>query len=196
MIPAVYAFSRFVCWLMLRAFWRLEVVGVEHIPPTGPLIVACNHVSYFDPPALGAAATRPIAYMAKGQLFAIPLLGRLIAALGAFPIERSRGDVAALKAAAALVARGAALGIFPEGTRNRHGGVKPQMGVALLASWTGAPVVPAYVAGTERVARFRRIRVGFGEPLRFESNGKARRDDLANWTDELMRRIRALGETL
>lgn len=196
MIPAVYALGRFACWLPLRSVWRLQVVGAEHIPPSGPLIVACNHVSYFDAPALGAAATRPLAYMAKRQLFALPLLGTLLPALGAFPVDRKRGGVAALNAAAGLVAGGTALGIFPEGTRNRRGDVQPQMGVALLASWTGAPVVPAYVAGTAQVARLTRIRVGFGEPLRFQGDGKARRDDLANWTDELMRRIRALGETL
>ncbi len=180
---------------MLRSFWRLRVAGTEHIPPNGPLIVACNHVSYFDPPALGAAATRPLAYMAKRQLFRIPLLGPLISALGAFPVDRSRGDVAAIKAAVGLLSKSAALGIFPEGTRNLKRDIQPQMGVALLAARTGAAVVPAYVSGTAQVRRLARIGVAFGEPLRFETTGKATRDDLAKWTAELMRRIDALGET-
>jgi len=192
--PTVYRLSRFVCWALLRTFWRLRVAGTEHIPPRGPLIVACNHVSYFDPPALGAAATRPLGYMAKRQLFLIPLLGPLLRALGAFPVDRSRGDVAAIKAALELLSKGAAMGIFPEGTRNMKRDIKPQMGVALLASRTGAAVVPAHVSGTARVRRLARIGVAFGEPLRFESPGKATRDDLAKWTLELMRRIDALGE--
>jgi len=193
--PTVYRFSRFVCFVVLRTFWRFRVAGTEHVPPRGPLIVACNHVSYFDPPALGAASPRPLAYMAKRQLFRIPLLGPLLSALGAFPVDRSRGDVAAIKAALDLLSKGAAMGIFPEGTRNTKRDIKPQMGVALLAARTGAAVVPAHVSGTSGVRRLTQIGVRFGEPLRFESTGKATRDDLAKWTMELMRRIDALGET-
>ncbi len=195
MIAPVYALGKFVSWLVLRTIWRLRVTGVERVPRSGPLIVACNHVSYLDPPALGAAAPRPLVYMAKSELFRIPVFGPLIRALGAFPIERGRGDIAALKAAAGVLEDGAALGIFPEGTRNLSGDVKPQMGVALLAMRSGATVVPAYVGGTARTAGFKRIVVAFGEPLRFEGNGKATRAELAKWTEELMRRIYGLRET-
>ncbi len=190
----LYAVCRFASWTLLRTIWRFRTIDAHLVPRDGPLIVACNHVSYLDPPALGVAAPRQIAYMAKTELFAIPVLGALIDGLGAFPVDRSRGDVAAIKAAAKVLERGAALGIFPEGTRNLKGDVRPQMGVALLASLSGATVVPAYVNGSAEAKRLRRITVAFGEPLRFEAGRQARREALAKWTDELMRRIYELRE--
>ncbi len=192
----LYAVCRFGSWLFLRTIWRFRVVDAHLVPTTGPLIVACNHVSYLDPPALGVAAPRQISYMAKHELFAIPVLGPLITGLGAFPVDRSRGDVAAIKSAAAVLGEGAALGIFPEGTRNLTGDVKAQMGVALLASLSAATVVPAYIHGSRDARRLRRITVVFGEPLRFEPGQKARREALAKWTEELMARIYGLREKI
>jgi 1-acyl-sn-glycerol-3-phosphate acyltransferase len=195
MIPAVYAACKFGSWAYLRVTRGYRVEGAERIPATGPLIIACNHVSYFDPPALGAAVSRPVSYMAKSELFAIPILGPLIRALGAFPVDRSRGDVAAMKAAVRVLQAGAVLGIFPEGGRNLDGTKVPQMGVALVASWSGATVIPAHVSGTSQGKRSGPVIVRFGEPLRFAPGQKARREDLAKWTDELMGRIYALRET-
>ena len=180
----------------LRLGWRLRVHGAERVPLSGPLIVACNHVSYFDPPALGVALPRPVHYMAKVDLFRIPILGTLIRWLGAYPVDRSRGDVAAFKRSVEVLRSGAAIGIFPEGTRNKTGTVRPQIGIALLAARSGAPVLPAYVSGTARAHRFARIDVVFGEPVRLGADEKASREDMANWTNEIMARIGALRETL
>ena len=188
-----YGFARGAVGLVLRTVWRLRVHGAENVPLTGPLIVACNHVSYLDPPALGVALPRPVSYMAKHELFAIPILGPTIARLRAFPVDRSRGDVAAIKRSVEILRGGAAVGIFPEGTRNRSGEVRAQFGAALLASLSGAPVLPAYVSGTAHANRLARIDVAFGEALHF--GRKARREDLAKWTDEIMARILALRET-
>ncbi len=196
MIPAVYGVCKFASWAYLRVFRRFRVVGLERVPAAGPLIVACNHVSYLDPPALGAALPRPVSYMAKIELFRIPVLGPLIRALGAFPVDRSRGDVAAIKAAVKVLQQGAVFGIFPEGGRNPEGSKQPQMGVALLASLSGATVIPAYLSGTSGANRFAPVTVRFGEPVRFDPGQKARRDDLAKWTNELMSRIYALRETV
>jgi 1-acyl-sn-glycerol-3-phosphate acyltransferase len=168
------------------------VHGAHRVPATGPLIVACNHVSYFDPPALGVAMPRPIHYMAKVELFRMPVLGPLIERLNAFPVDRSRGDVAAIKRAVEVLRTGAAIGIFPEGTRNRRGDIKPQYGVALLAALSEAPILPAYVAGSARARRLGRIEVFFGEPLFLARGQKATREDLAKWTDEIMTAIYAL----
>lgn len=181
---------------MLRMFWRLHVHGAERVPLSGPLIVACNHVSYFDPPALGVAMPRPIHYMAKQELFDIPVLGRVISWLNAFPVDRSRGDRAAIKRSLQVLQNGAALGIFPEGTRNTTGEVQPQLGVALLASLAKAPILPAFVSGSAAANRFGRIDVVFGEPMEFGSGQKATREDLAKWTDQIMARVYALGETI
>ncbi len=195
-VPAVYALCRFGSWVILRTIWGLRVVGAERVPAMGPLIVACNHVSNLDPPTLGVAVPRRVTYMAKVELFQIPVLGQLISALGAFPVDRSRGDIAAIKRAIAVLERGACLGIFPEGGRNQDGSKLPQMGVALLASMSGATVIPAYVSGTSQAHRLARVTVIFGEPYRFEPGQQARRDDLAKWTGELMDRIFALRERL
>ncbi|MGH7727180.1 MAG: lysophospholipid acyltransferase family protein [Vulcanimicrobiaceae bacterium] len=179
-----------------RLGWRLRVYGAERVPKSEAMIVVANHVSYFDPPLLGAAMPRPVAYLAKRELFSIPVLGPTIRTLGAFPIDRSRGDLGAFRRALGALEAGLALGIFPEGTRNREGRVRPQLGSAMLAFRTGVPVVPAYLAGTRDLRRSRQVAVAFGEPFAFGNKQKATREELSKATDEIMRRIYALGETL
>jgi 1-acyl-sn-glycerol-3-phosphate acyltransferase len=191
-----YDFSRSVVIVILRTVWRFRTSGLENVPRSGPLIVACNHISYLDPPALGAAMPRPVSYMAKHELFKIPILGPVIARLNAFPVDRTRGDAAAIKRAVAVLREGAALGIFPEGTRNKDGTVKPQSGVALLHYLSGAPILPAYVGGTGDARRLARISVVFGEPVSYTTGEKASREDMANWTGDIMTKIYALRETL
>lgn len=178
--------------------FRMEVRGAENVPATGPLVIASNHMSYVDPVALGVACPRPILYMAKLELFRIPVLGPLIRAVGAYPVERGRGDIAAIRSSLRRLEEGCAIGIFPEGTRNLRGDARVHTGVALLASLGNAPVVPAFVRGGDRVKRFGKLQVAFGEPLRLREGqtGKASREDLAKWADMIMARIRALGETL
>jgi 1-acyl-sn-glycerol-3-phosphate acyltransferase len=195
-ITGIYRFCRAAVILLARTAWGMRVVGAENVPLHGPLIVACNHVAYLDPPLLGAAAPRRISYMAKIELFRIPVLGPLIRALGAFPVDRSKGDVGAIRVSVRTLREGVAVGIFPEGGRNPDGRNQPKTGAALLAQLSGAPVVPAYVSGTSG-ARFRHpITVAFGKPLYFVKDGqKAPREALSKWTDELMREIAALRES-
>jgi 1-acyl-sn-glycerol-3-phosphate acyltransferase len=189
-----YALCRTLILILLHVLWRFRVRGVEHIPLKGGVIVAANHVSVFDPPALGCALPRQLTYMAKSELFRNPLFGRLILALGAYPIERGRGDVGAIKRSVALLREGRALAMFPEGTRNFEGKRGAQAGAALLAGLAGVPIVPAYIGGTDGAARLARITVTFGAPLQVERSQKASREELAKLTDEVMGRIRALKE--
>jgi 1-acyl-sn-glycerol-3-phosphate acyltransferase len=206
-----YDFAKFVCGIPLRTVWRLRAVGSEHVPRTGPLIVASNHISFFDPPALGVALPRPLHYMAKQELFDIPLFGPTIRATNAFPVDRSRGDIGAIKRTVEMLRAGNAVAIFPEGGRNKDGQAKARPGVALLAALSGAPIVPAYIDGTHGVRQFRPITVVFGEPFvpgeaavpGYEAPSeptraarKATREDLAKWTDDIMNRIFALQEQL
>ena len=191
-----YRFAQLVVSTLLRIWNGLRIVDVGNVPAEGAVILACNHAAYLDPPTLGCGLRRPVAYMAKSELFHIPVLATVIRALGAFPVDRSRGDVAAFKAANEVLARGEVLGIFPEGTRNKNGRGTPQLGVALLASRSGATVVPAYVSGTSQAKRRAKVTVVFGEPFRFELGRKARRDDLAKWTEDLMLKIYALRENI
>jgi 1-acyl-sn-glycerol-3-phosphate acyltransferase len=182
--------------LFMRSLWRLEVTGLENVPITGPLVVACNHVSYVDPVALGCALPRPFWYMAKSELFAIPVLGPAIALVNAFPVDRSKGGLAAIRKSVSILKEGKAIGIFPEGTRNLKGEAEEKGGAALLASLSGALVLPAAVVGSARASKLGKIRVAFGQPIRVERNRKAAGDDLEKWTQEIMSRIRGLEEQI
>lgn len=190
-----YAFIRGIAKLLFLTFWRFRVRGTENVPRDGGMIVAANHISYFDPPAVGCALPRQLTYMAKSELFKIPLFGKFIASVGAYPIERGKGDIGAIKRSVALLRGGHAIAMFPEGTRNFEGKSGAQAGAALLASLAGVPIVPAYIDGTDAVARLAPITVTFGAPIVIERSQKATRDELAKITDEVMARIRGLRET-
>ena len=194
MNPRKYDNAANVIRWMMRTFWRTKAYGTENVPLDGPLIVACNHLSYLDPPAMGCFCPRRISYMAKKELFEIPVLGAVIRALGAYAVDRRGSATAAIKRSLEVLEAGGAVGIFPEGTRNRSGDVVPQTGVALLAALAGAPVVPASVRGTDRAPRLGRIDVAFGAPLELPAGRKATRDDLAKFTLAIMNAIEDLAE--
>ena len=196
MNPPLYWFVRGLCRLLLLVVWRFRSIDAQRVPADGPVILACNHVSYFDPVVLGVGVTRPVTYLAKKELFALPLLGPLIVGLGAYSLDREAGGVAAVRAALRALKDGRCIGIFPEGGRNRDGTAQDKGGAALLAALSGAPVVPAAITGTRDPKRFRQIRVVYGEPLRIERQRKADGDDLEKWTSEIMRRVRALEESI
>jgi 1-acyl-sn-glycerol-3-phosphate acyltransferase len=191
-----YDFSSATVRLMARTLWRAQASGMENVPRDGPLIVACNHVSYLDPPVMGCFVPRRISYMAKKELFTMPVLGSVIRGLGAYAVDRDGSATAAIKRSLEVLRRGGTVGIFPEGTRNRSGDVMPQAGVALLASLAKAPVVPACILGSDRALRLGQIKVAFGPPLALPAGRKASRESLAKFTDEIMSAIRTLAESM
>jgi 1-acyl-sn-glycerol-3-phosphate acyltransferase len=182
--------------LMARTLWRARVYGTANVPAAGPLIVACNHVSYLDPPLMGCLSPRRISYMAKKELFAVPLLGTVIRGLGAYSVDRHGSAAAAIKRSLKVLEAGGAVGIFPEGTRNRSGAALPQTGVALLASLARVPVVPACIHGSDRALRLGRIEVAFGVPLTLPEGRKATREDLAKFTGDIMKAIEVLAGSI
>jgi 1-acyl-sn-glycerol-3-phosphate acyltransferase len=194
----LYAFLKPMVVAVLRALFRLRVVGTEHVPRSGPLLLAANHVSVFDPPVVGAAAARPLQYMAKAELFGVAGLGWLIRNLNAHPVQRDGADASALRHALSLLREGKALLVFPEGTRGVEGQLGPgRAGAGMLAAHSEAPVVPVYVRGTGAVlpkgARYPRrapITVAFGPPLRFTSERGKRRYQAIS--DEIMAGIARL----
>lgn len=193
---SLYAVAKFIIRIVSRLLWRLRVYGADNVPRNGPLIVACNHISLADPPVLGAACPRRIHYMAKRQLFAIPVFGPLIRALGAYPVDREGSATGAVKRSIAMLRAGEAIGVFPEGGRNMSGAARARQGVALLASLAGAPVVPAAIVGSDRATRLGTMKVIFGNPLRLDPERKATRDDLAKFTDAVMGEIHTLAQSV
>ncbi|MEO6836276.1 MAG: lysophospholipid acyltransferase family protein [Candidatus Tumulicola sp.] len=181
--------------LIFRTLFRARVYGVENVPLDGPLIVACNHVSYLDPPGL-CFCPRRISFMAKKELFDIPVLAPAIRAVGAYPVDRQGSAKTAIKRSLAVLRAGGAVGIFPEGTRNLTGDVRPQTGVALLAALSQAPVLPACVVGGAQASRFGQIKVAFGRPLALRADRKATRDDLAKFTADVMSAVHALAGSI
>ncbi len=172
--------------------WRARAIGVENIPLEGPLIIACNHLAYLDPPVMGCFSPRAISYMAKRELFEIPILGPAIAAAGAYPVDREGSPTAAIKRSVEVLRAGGCIGIFPEGGRNQSGEKEPRSGVALLASLGKAPVVPAAIVGSDRAKYLAQIKVAFGKPIALPAGRKATRDDLENFTALTMSAIAAL----
>jgi 1-acyl-sn-glycerol-3-phosphate acyltransferase len=160
---------------LCRVLFTYDCRGEENLPATGPAVVASNHPSYLDPVLLSLQAPRPIRFMAWDALFRVPLLGPLIRALGAFPVDVRRGKGReAYERARSLVEQGEVVGIFPEGKRSQTGWMEPSLreGAARLAWETGAPLVPATIAGAYRawphfqsLPRPARIRVRFHEPI-------------------------------
>lgn len=152
---------------LLRWLLRTRFEGRENLPVTGPVILCANHRSNFDPVLLGVVLRRDLFFMAKASLFRVPLLGGLIRALGAFPVERGVGDLRAVERAIDIVRGGNVLAMFPEGHRLREG-TAPQRfrsGAALVALRTGAPVVPAAVLCKGKVRFFKPKTVRVGRPM-------------------------------
>jgi cytidylate kinase len=146
-----YALMRMLAVGVMRAMFRLEAQGTEHIPRRGPALLVSNHSSLLDPPLVGGACPRQLTFLAKAELFGVPGFGRLIHALNARPVRREGADAAALRVALRVLEQGGALLVFPEGTRGAEGELREaKPGAALLAVMSGAPV-----------------RVAFGPPLRF-----------------------------
>lgn len=137
----------------MRTLLRMEIAGAEHVPATGPAILAANHESVFDPFVLGVLTTRPVHYMAKAELWRYPLLRQAMNGFGAFPVDRGGGDLRALRHGISLLERGEVLGVFPQGTSKQDGPRRYHRGAARLALATGAPIVPVRLVGTRRILR-------------------------------------------
>jgi 1-acyl-sn-glycerol-3-phosphate acyltransferase len=133
--------------------------------------------------------------MAKRELFEIPVLAPLIRALGSYPVDRHGSPRAAIKESLGVLQAGGAIGIFPEGTRNLDGGADAQLGMALLAAWSSAKVVPTCILGGDRIRKLGRFEIAFGTPMVLASGRKATRDELAKFTGEVMSAIGSLAES-
>lgn len=137
---------------VLHGYFRGQIHGAEHVPQYGRLLVVSNHGSDFDPPILSCAVGRPVAYMAKEELFRVPVLKQAIKAYGAYPVKRGSADRSAMKAAIASIESGWATGVFLDGTRTPNGRViNPKLGAAWIAAKTNTPLLPVSLWGTHQI---------------------------------------------
>lgn len=183
---------------------RLRIDGLEHIPRSGPVIVVCNHLHNADPVLLSVAFPRPVHYMAKKELFSVPVIAQIIRRVGAFPVDRGKADRSALRHAEAVLAEGIAVGIFPEGTRSTTRALRRALpGAGMLALRSGVPIVPATITGSEWLPgngskavrggrsglRRRGVTISFGEPFTIPAELNARRASVQAATDFVMAKI-------
>ena len=191
-----YRLVKNLFFIIFKIFLRLEVIGLENIPKTGPVVIASNHASLLDPPLIGSSASRQVYFMAKEELF-VPIFGQICASLGAFPVKRGEVDLNAMKHALQILKNKKVLGIFPEGTRSKTGALgHAEPGALAIANKGKALVVPTAVIGSNLSLRktfWPKVKVVFGEPLVF-SEGRMNKVELEENSKILMGKIQMLLE--
>jgi 1-acyl-sn-glycerol-3-phosphate acyltransferase len=196
----VYRLVRTIIDLLLGLLTRREYVGLENIPPTPPYILAINHVSVLDSPALLTVCPHTVRAFAAAKHRRHPIYAPLLTLMGSIWVRRGEIDRHALKEALAALERGEVLGLAPEGTRSRdlHALQEGKSGVAYLATRANVPIVPVGVTGTEEIISSllrlhrARVRIVVGQPFFLPENGRVRGQQLREYTDLVMRRIAAL----
>jgi 1-acyl-sn-glycerol-3-phosphate acyltransferase len=159
-----YVFARTVAAGLLKSFYRFEVVGIENIPKEGGVLICSNHINNFDPPVVGMKIPREVYFMAKEELFSIPVLGKIVKMCNAFPVKRGMSDREALRKGLNILKEGNVLGLFPEGTRSKTGELgKGLAGAGFFASRSNASVVPCAIIGPYQI--FHKIQVVYGKPI-------------------------------
>jgi 1-acyl-sn-glycerol-3-phosphate acyltransferase len=165
-----YGLAYIACDLIYKRAFGAAIEGLEHVPESGRVIVACNHISAWDPPFVCfAIGHRRIAHFpGKIEVFRNPILGWFLRKMHSFPLDRARADLGAMRRALEVLEDEDCLGIYPEGTRSRTGELLPaKPGVGYLAAESGAPVVPARVRGIVRMPKRGELSLRLGPPLRF-----------------------------
>lgn len=165
-----YRFCRRIVWLLLKTLLRIRVEGVQSLPREGGVILAGNHTSFVDPPLVGICVQRELSFLAKKELFQIPILGGILPHLNVIPVNREGMTRQTLKKAVEILRQGKTILVFPEGTRSKTGDLgRAKAGIGFLAAASECQVVPVAISGTYRlwrtVARRRQVLVRFGEPM-------------------------------
>ena len=160
----MYQFAKNFVWITLKPIYRFDVKGLEHFPKTGGVLICSNHIDALDPPVVGITAPRPVHFMAKEELFHMPILKPLLPKINAFPVKRGLSDREALRKALALLKNGDVMGLFPEGTRNTDGKLgKGFSGAGFFALKGDANVVPCAIIGPYKPLK--RLKVVYGKPI-------------------------------
>jgi 1-acyl-sn-glycerol-3-phosphate acyltransferase len=194
----VYDVARIVLTPPCLLFYRARAIGAEHVPNSGPVILAPNHFSQWDHFFAGIYLRRRIRFMAKSQLFSNPVIQYIFWHGGAFPVRRGYHDEEAFKTAYAVLDRGGCLLMYPEGGRSRSGGLgEPRPGIGRIALESGAPVIPVAIHGSLGVRRWRKLRfpkvtVQYGEPLAFGVVANPSREQQLEVAGQVFERVREM----
>ncbi|KXS47854.1 MAG: 1-acyl-sn-glycerol-3-phosphate acyltransferase [Halanaerobium sp. 4-GBenrich] len=168
----IYQSIRLILLAVFKIFFGIKVRGKENLPAEGGVVLMSNHISAYDPPLLAAIFSRPVRFMAKKELFKNPIMRFVLYLADAFPVDRSKNDITAVKNALSVIRNGEVLGIFPEGTRRPEGKLgTPKSGSVMLAIKSGAPIVPI---GIKNIKKDGVITVNIGEPFTMEKFSKRR----------------------
>ncbi|HSP22199.1 MAG TPA: lysophospholipid acyltransferase family protein [Planococcus sp. (in: firmicutes)] len=160
----LYAFGKTLVKTALTPLYRFEVLGLESFPKEGGILLCSNHIHALDPPVVGMTAPRTVHFMAKEELFKLPVLGALLPKVNAFPVKRGMSDRDAMRTALKILKSGEVVGLFPEGTRSIDGVLKKGLsGAGFFALRGNADVVPCAIIGPYKA--FRKVKVVFGEPI-------------------------------
>lgn len=185
---AFYRTAQVILRGLMKVVFRLEVKGKEHLPEKGPAILCSNHMSVIDPVILGCAVNPQITFMAKKELFDIPVLSFLIKKLGAMPVKRGEADRKAIKLALEKLKGGGVFGLFPEGTRNKEKNkeLKPLRGVGFIAARSKVKVIPVTIIGD--YIPFKKIQVIAHEPMIYNNDSYKENyeDPILGFTQEIM----------
>lgn len=171
----IYYFCYTLSGIVARLFFSFRIIHPERMVEEGPLIVASNHQSYFDPPLAGICSKRAVYYLARKTLLDVPLLGKLLPRINVIPVDRDGNDMSALKTIIRLVRSGNAVVLFPEGTRSPDGLLqKGKQGIGLIIAKSRAPVQPVRIFGAHEAfpkgsgkITANPITVIVGQPIRF-----------------------------
>ncbi|MFA5779316.1 MAG: lysophospholipid acyltransferase family protein [Elusimicrobiota bacterium] len=184
----IYWLSWLISKIIFSTVYRREITGLENLPKNGPYILAANHQSYADPPLVGSCIKKKIYYIAKKELFRIPVFGWFIKKMNAFPVDREVADAGALKNALKILQSGNILLVFPEGTRYKPGKIrKLKNGAAMLSVASNSPVVPVAIVNSDKLISLKKLKVKFGVPMRFNSD-----EDYYAVTNKIMSEIEKL----
>jgi len=191
----MYAFFRGLGGIILKVLFFIRVEGQENVPKDGAVIICSNHKSNWDVLSVAIAMTRHLSFIAKAELFKVPIIKTIIKNAGAVPVKRGEGDISAIKTALGILKNGNIVTIFPEGTRVRNGKkIEPKPGAVRLSIMTGVPIVPVGIRGNYKI--FNRVLVRIGQPIDFSKykGAKLSEEEIKELSLRLMNDIYALAK--
>lgn len=186
----------FIGWFFFRAcytlIWRLKINGLENIPKNTGAVIASNHASLGDPPLIGCTIPWRVYYMAKKELFDIPVLGWIMKQINCFPVDRDRSDLTAVRTAVRIVSKNNILVMFPQGGRRKDGDPRSaqyKSGIGIVAALGRVPIVPCVVVNTGKLGKLARVTVNYLKPVYPVNSGKTGKEAYEAMTDAVMDEI-------